>query len=150
MTALTKHFINFLTIVIEKFDWGIHIFIAITTLLWNTERFVFLWNTKRFVLLWNTWTDYIFQEKAAKYWVSKGTPKHKLNIGIATYGRSFVLADPVNDFGIGAPVTGPGSKGTFTQEMGFYSYYEVSYSNVFVKFSWINMYVWRHVWKRFL
>ncbi|XP_076074812.1 chitinase-3-like protein 1 [Mytilus galloprovincialis] len=64
-------------------------------------------------------------EKAAKYWVSKGTPKHKLNIGIATYGRSFVLADPVNDFGIGAPVTGPGSKGTFTQEIGFYSYYEI-------------------------
>ncbi|CAG2247907.1 E3.2.1.14 [Mytilus edulis] len=67
----------------------------------------------------------LLKEKAAKYWVSKGTPKHKLNIGIATYGRSFVLADPVNDFGIGAPVTGPGPKGTFTQEIGFYSYYEI-------------------------
>ena len=72
----------------------------------------------------------IFQEKAAKYWVSKGTPKNKLNIGIATYGRSFVLADPANDFGVGAPVSGPGPQGTYTQEIGFYSYYEVSYNLV--------------------
>jgi GH18 family chitinase len=72
----------------------------------------------------------IFQEKAAKYWVSKGTPKNKLNIGIATYGRSFVLADPANDFSVGAPVSGPGPQGTYTQEIGFYSYYEVSYNLV--------------------
>lgn len=40
------------------------------------------------------------------------------------YARSFELED-VNDYGIGAPVVGPGEAGTYTQESGFLSYYEV-------------------------
>lgn len=47
-------------------------------------------------------------------------------IGMPTYGRSFKLVD--NDkFDIGAPASGGGPPGKFTNEAGFLSYYEVEY-----------------------
>lgn len=65
------------------------------------------------------------QDFAANYWVSNGCPKEKLNIGLATYGRCFMLKD-ANVNGVEAPANGPCAAGTWTREDGFLSYYEAS------------------------
>nr|XP_022315646.1 acidic mammalian chitinase-like isoform X1 [Crassostrea virginica] len=62
---------------------------------------------------------------AARYWNQNGVPKDKLNIGIATYGRTYTLADPQSDRSIGAPAVAPGRPGQYTRETGFLSYYEI-------------------------
>ncbi|KAJ8318008.1 hypothetical protein KUTeg_003099 [Tegillarca granosa] len=64
-------------------------------------------------------------EYAARYWVLQGAPKDKLNIGIATYGRSFTLLNPTVDYRIGAAALRPGPEGKYTRESGFQAYYEV-------------------------
>ena len=66
------------------------------------------------------------QEWAANYWVSKGCPKSKLVIGMATYGRSYRLSK-ANNNGMGAAASGPADRGAFTRQPGVYAYYEVSY-----------------------
>lgn len=59
-----------------------------------------------------------------RYWRDNGTPAEKLNLGLATYGRTFKLS---SDFsGVGAAASGSAPGGTFTQEAGFLSYYEVN------------------------
>ncbi|XP_033739615.1 chitotriosidase-1-like isoform X2 [Pecten maximus] len=60
---------------------------------------------------------------AASYWFTEGVPKHKLNIGLAVYGRSFTLTDP-SQYGVGAAAK-KGKGGKFTREDGFLSYYEI-------------------------
>lgn len=47
-------------------------------------------------------------------------------IGMPTYGRSFTLVDE-DKFDIGAPASGGGIPGNYTNEAGFLSYYEVAY-----------------------
>lgn len=59
--------------------------------------------------------------------MKQGAPKEKLMIGMPTYGRSFTLVDK-DKFDIGAPASGGGVAGNFTNESGFLSYYEVCYS----------------------
>jgi chitinase len=44
------------------------------------------------------------------YWLSKGLPKNKLIVGLATYGRTFTLKDDTS-YGLGASAIGPGKKG---------------------------------------
>ncbi|KAK0058057.1 Chitin binding domain containng protein [Biomphalaria pfeifferi] len=61
---------------------------------------------------------------AAKYWASKGAPKDKINIGLATYGRTFTLSDP-NKHEPGDAAPSPGPAGQFTREAGFMAYYEI-------------------------
>lgn len=56
--------------------------------------------------------------------MKQGAPKEKLMIGMPTYGRSFTLVDK-DKFDIGAPASGGGVPGNFTNESGFLSYYEV-------------------------
>lgn len=56
--------------------------------------------------------------------MKQGAPAQKIMVGMPTYGRSFTLAN-VTQFDIGAPASGGGSAGRYTQETGFYSYYEV-------------------------
>lgn len=56
--------------------------------------------------------------------MKQGAPKEKLMIGMPTYGRSFTLVDK-DKFDIGAPASGGGVAGNFTNESGFLSYYEV-------------------------
>lgn len=58
-----------------------------------------------------------------RYWRDKGSPVEKLNMGFPVYGRTFQLATQSSD--VGAPSSGPGSAGAFTNEAGFWSYYEV-------------------------
>ena len=66
----------------------------------------------------------MFQDSAAKYWVEKGAPRSKLIIGMATYGRGFLLTNPAVS-GVGAPTKGPSPAGRYTRESGFLAYYEV-------------------------
>ncbi|KAL3875564.1 hypothetical protein ACJMK2_033505 [Sinanodonta woodiana] len=61
---------------------------------------------------------------ASNYWHQTGCPKHKLNIGLAMYGRSFTLSNPSNN-DVMASARGTGEAGQFTKEGGFLSYYEV-------------------------
>ncbi|XP_052231602.1 chitotriosidase-1-like isoform X2 [Dreissena polymorpha] len=67
---------------------------------------------------------YLNMQWAAQYWTSLGMPKHKIVIGMATYGRSFKLSDR-RQTGVGAPASGDAQTGPFTREAGFLSYYEI-------------------------
>lgn len=64
--------------------------------------------------------------------MKQGAPKEKLMIGMPTYGRSFTLVDK-DKFDIGAPASGGGVAGNFTNESGFLSYYEVSIQYYFFR-----------------
>ncbi|XP_022905137.2 probable chitinase 10 [Onthophagus taurus] len=61
---------------------------------------------------------------SAREWVKQGAPKEKLMIGMPTYGRSFELVN-ISNFDIGAPASGGGTAGKYTNEAGFMSYYEI-------------------------
>ncbi|NWI63517.1 CHIA chitinase, partial [Todus mexicanus] len=63
-------------------------------------------------------------EYAMNYWRNNGAPAQKLLVGFPTYGHSFTLQNPSNN-GIGAPTSGPGPAGPYTQEGGLLAYYEI-------------------------
>lgn len=58
------------------------------------------------------------------FYLEKGCPRSKIIAGLPTYGRSYTLAD-LMETGIGAPVTGPGNPGAYTQSAGFLGYNEI-------------------------
>ncbi len=60
---------------------------------------------------------------AIRYWIANGAPAYKINLGLATYGRSFTLASNKTD--LGAPSIGSGPAGMYTREPGFLAYYEI-------------------------
>uniref|UniRef100_A0A3B4VJT5 chitinase n=1 Tax=Seriola dumerili TaxID=41447 RepID=A0A3B4VJT5_SERDU len=62
------------------------------------------------------------QDTGDKINSNTGAPAHKLNLGIASYGRVYTVALPHT--GVGAPVSGPGREGTYTQTKGLLAYYE--------------------------
>ncbi|PVD37547.1 hypothetical protein C0Q70_00141 [Pomacea canaliculata] len=70
------------------------------------------------------WQRQLNVDWAARYWVQKGAPKDKLNIGMGLYGRSFTLASASNHQP-GAPAPHPGQPGPFTGDGGVLAYYEV-------------------------
>uniref|UniRef100_A0A8B9KJV3 chitinase n=1 Tax=Astyanax mexicanus TaxID=7994 RepID=A0A8B9KJV3_ASTMX len=76
-------------------------------------------------------TDY-----AMRYWRDNGIPVEKLRMGFATYGRTFTLSSANN--GVGAPTSGPAAPGTYTQEAGFWSYYEICGFLEGTKVEWIT------------
>ncbi|XP_052068086.1 acidic mammalian chitinase-like isoform X2 [Mytilus californianus] len=61
---------------------------------------------------------------AIKMWLNGGTPKQKLILGMAFYGRSYRLRNTA-ETGLGAPTMGQGTAGRYTKENGFLSYYEI-------------------------
>ena len=65
---------------------------------------------------------------------------------MGSYGRAFTLAGGADENGINAPASGGASKGTYTREAGFWSYYEVSALSVLrliaSEFVFINSLVW--------
>ncbi|XP_043277640.1 acidic mammalian chitinase-like isoform X2 [Venturia canescens] len=63
-------------------------------------------------------------DACVKYWLAQGVDPEKLVLGVASYGRTFTLANPSNN-GVGAPTQGPGSAGPYTRESGFYGYNEI-------------------------
>ncbi|CAN9515998.1 unnamed protein product [Ophioblennius macclurei] len=66
---------------------------------------------------------YLNTDYAMMYWRNKGTPAEKLNMGFAAYGKTFRLATRSSQ--VGSPASGAAAAGPFTQEAGFWSYYEV-------------------------
>ena len=61
---------------------------------------------------------------SVNYWIAKGMPAWKINLGIPLYGRSWILAsDDVSD--VPAPASGAGAPGPFTKEAGFLAYFEI-------------------------
>lgn len=58
------------------------------------------------------------------YYLELGAPPSKLNVGLATYGRSFELSDP-QQHGCYAPSRGPGAAGPYTQQAGSLGYNEI-------------------------
>ncbi|XP_069897884.1 chitinase-3-like protein 1 isoform X1 [Dipodomys merriami] len=60
---------------------------------------------------------------AVGYLLRLGAPANKLVMGIPTFGKSFTLAS--SETGVGAPISGPGIPGRFTQEQGTLAYYEI-------------------------
>ncbi|XP_057310495.1 uncharacterized protein LOC130648459 [Hydractinia symbiolongicarpus] len=61
---------------------------------------------------------------AVDYWINGGFPANKIALGLATYGRAFTLVNADNN-GLGAPATGDGPKGPFTNQAGSLAYYEI-------------------------
>ncbi|XP_076309101.1 putative chitinase 10 [Tachypleus tridentatus] len=70
------------------------------------------------------WRKQLCIDYGVKLWEKLGAPKDKLVIGMATYGRSFTLADPRKN-SVNVPTTGGGKAGEYTKEAGFLAYYEV-------------------------
>lgn len=60
---------------------------------------------------------------AIQFWINAKMPRSKINLGTATYGRSFKLAEP-NMNGLGNNITGKGDPGPRRQKAGVYAYYE--------------------------
>uniref|UniRef100_A0A4W5QWK3 chitinase n=1 Tax=Hucho hucho TaxID=62062 RepID=A0A4W5QWK3_9TELE len=77
---------------------------------------------------------FLSQDYAMKYWRDNGTPVEKLNMGFASYGRTFRLTS--SDSSVGAPASGPASAGPYTREAGFWAYYEIC---TFVKGATVEM-----------
>lgn len=67
----------------------------------------------------------MLQKYAAEYWVSKGVPAMKINIGLAAYARGFTLEDK-NQNGIGAVAISGSPEGPYTKTVGILSHYEVN------------------------
>ena len=57
-------------------------------------------------------------------WTNGGASRAKTLVGLATYGRTFTLADPT-DTRVGARARGAGTAGIYSGEKGFLTYYEV-------------------------
>ncbi|NXK26154.1 CHIA chitinase, partial [Arenaria interpres] len=70
--------------------------------------------------------DYIYfnVDYVMNYWKSHGAPAEKLVVGFPTYGNTFTLRNASNN-GLGAPASGPGPAGHYTQEAGTLAYYEI-------------------------
>ncbi|XP_025936955.1 acidic mammalian chitinase-like [Apteryx rowi] len=64
------------------------------------------------------------KDYAMNYWKSNGAPAEKLVVGFPTYGNTFTLQNPSNT-ALGAPTSGPGPAGPYTQEAGTLAYYEI-------------------------
>ncbi|XP_037664303.1 acidic mammalian chitinase-like [Choloepus didactylus] len=70
--------------------------------------------------------DYQFLnvDYAMNYWKDQGAPAEKLMVGFGAYARTFTLANPANNM-LGAPTSGPGTAGPYTQDAGTLAYFEV-------------------------
>lgn len=70
------------------------------------------------------WRKMLSVEYGVKLWERMGTPKDKIVVGMATYGRTFTLANQ-NSYGMNAPSAGGGTQGEYTRESGFLAFYEI-------------------------
>lgn len=63
-------------------------------------------------------------DAAVNYWLGQGCPSTKINLGLATYGRAYTLAN-ANDNGVKALSWNPGSAGPWTREPGVLGFNEI-------------------------
>ncbi|CAF0941007.1 unnamed protein product [Didymodactylos carnosus] len=68
--------------------------------------------------------DYHGKNSSIYYWLERGCPAEKMNLGLAIYGRTFTLADEVNNT-LGSPVSEGGEAGPYTKEEGILAYFEI-------------------------
>ncbi|XP_046436426.1 acidic mammalian chitinase-like isoform X2 [Neodiprion fabricii] len=61
---------------------------------------------------------------SVNYWLEQGASAEKLLLGTAFYGKTFTLTNS-SETTPGSPVTGVGNAGSYTQESGVLSYYEI-------------------------
>lgn len=61
---------------------------------------------------------------AAEYWASKGFPKNKIVVGLANYGRGYILSNPSNT-AVGAPANSVSPMQFYSEETGMAFYYEI-------------------------
>ncbi|XP_006628509.2 acidic mammalian chitinase [Lepisosteus oculatus] len=61
---------------------------------------------------------------AMNYWKDNGAPAEKLLVGFPTYGQTFTLRNAA-DHMVGAPISGAGAPGKYTQEAGELAYFEI-------------------------
>lgn len=68
-------------------------------------------------------------EAVVRHWLNHGAAAYKLNLGIATWGRSWRLKDFEGRWAGIPPLKadGPGAEGPFTKTKGFLAYYEICY-----------------------
>ncbi|KAG7494223.1 hypothetical protein JOB18_026402 [Solea senegalensis] len=62
-------------------------------------------------------------DSSVTQWLTLGAPAEKLLLGFPTYGRTYLLRSTAN--GLGAPASGPGNAGLYTQTAGFLAFYEI-------------------------
>ncbi|CAB3366625.1 Hypothetical predicted protein [Cloeon dipterum] len=60
------------------------------------------------------------------HWIQQGADRSKLVLGVPLYGKSFSLQVPTNT-ALGAPASGAGTAGVYSQEAGFLMYSELCY-----------------------
>lgn len=65
-------------------------------------------------------------DSTIQQWVAAGARKEKLNLGLATYSRSFTLASSEKNQGIYAAATGFGKEQPFSQQKGTATMYEMN------------------------
>jgi hypothetical protein len=75
--------------------------------------------------------------KVIKAWMKGGMPANKINLVLASIGRTFKLKNPT-DNKLGAVVTGPGDAGMYTKSKGVLAYYEICARN------WTNVTLWKN------
>lgn len=57
-------------------------------------------------------------------WIERGAAAEKLLLGFTTSFRAFTLSTSAG--GLGAKINGPANPGPYTQQIGVWSYYEVT------------------------
>lgn len=68
---------------------------------------------------------FLFWQKCAmEYWRDQGAPAEKLLMGFPTYGRSLKLSSS-STTGLCASISGAGTPGPYTEEAGYWAYFEV-------------------------
>lgn len=66
-------------------------------------------------------------DACVKAWLQAGASPQKLFLGAGFYGQSYTLSNPSNN-AVGAPTSGAGTPGIYSQQAGMLTYLEVSLS----------------------
>ena len=68
---------------------------------------------------------YVDQNASVYYWHSMGVPKDKLVLGLATYGRTFLMSGPAEHRPGDSFLGAGGPEGPYSATTGLLAYYEV-------------------------
>lgn len=75
---------------------------------------------------------------SVKYFIQNGAPPSKLVLGMATYGRGFIL-DDVNNNGLYASASQPIPPGPITNTPGYWGYNEVKQQSIKESYCVLNV-----------
>jgi len=63
-------------------------------------------------------------EQSIQGWINAGASRDKILVGVPFYGHSYTLSNDGQNW-VGAPASGPGTAGQYSQSAGMLEYYEV-------------------------